>query len=131
MNVNAAGTAELVASYIAALGTISAVVLALFLQVFLVGKQRPQLQVTLSDDFDDEDIVLLEFDHSFEYYLRVKIWAQPKRRSANRVRGLLLMATRPEQAEDTLTRKVSDGAFKWTGPVGQKTSTSLRAHGAV
>lgn len=71
----------------------------------------------MSDVIDDEDIVLLEMDHSFEYYLRVKIWAQQKRRSANRVRGLLFMVTRPEQAGDTSTRKASDGAFKWAGHV--------------
>jgi len=115
MNVNSAGTAELVASYIAALGTVSAAVLALFLQVFLVNKQRPQLQLTLSDDIDDEDVVLHELDRSFDHYLRVKVWAQPKRKSANRVRGLLVRATRPKEAGDTSTRKISDGPFKWSG----------------
>jgi len=115
MSANASSTAELIASYIGALGTVSAVVLALFLQVFLVNRRRPRLHVTLSNEIDDEDIVLLELDRSFAYFLRVKVWAQPKRKAANRVQGLLLSVTRPKEAGDTTTRKVPDGAFKWSG----------------
>ncbi len=115
MNLNAASTAELVANYIGALGTLSAVLVALFLQVFLVSRQRPELRVTLSDEIDDEDVHLLEGDNSFEYYLRVKVWAQPKRRAANRVQGFLLRVTRPEEAGDTSTRRVPDGTLRWAG----------------
>lgn len=115
MDVNASSTAQLIASYIAAIGTVSAVALALFLQVFLVRKQRPQLQVTFSDDLNDEDIHLVEFPNSFGYFLRVKVWAKPKKNAANRVQGLLLVVTRPKEASGTSTRKISDGVFKWAG----------------
>lgn len=116
MNVKAASTAQLVANYLEAFGTISAVALALFLQVFLVSRRKPELQVTFSDEVDDEDIALLEFDDHFAYYLRVKVWAQQGRKAANRTQGLLLKATRPKEAGDTSTRKVPDGTLKWAGP---------------
>jgi hypothetical protein len=71
--------------------------------------------VTFSDKIDDEDVALLEFDGSFEYYLRVKVWAQPKRKAANRAQGILLKVVRPKEAGDTSTRKVPDGVFHWAG----------------
>jgi hypothetical protein len=46
----------LVASYLEAVGTIAAVVVALFLQVILVRMRRPRLHVTLSLHKEDGNV---------------------------------------------------------------------------
>ena len=50
MNTAQESTASLVASYLEAVGTIAAVVVALFLQVFLVRIRRPELRVSATLD---------------------------------------------------------------------------------
>lgn len=124
------GMAALVGNYLQAVGTIAAVVVALFTQVYLVNRNRPALVVTLSTDLAEEDIAVLEVepaekagrrpngtsddDGYLECILRVKVWAMPKKRSARDTQAILLQLRRPP-SRTTAISKVPDGLFKWAG----------------
>ena len=110
------GTAELIASYAEAVGTLGAVGVALFLQVYLVRKRRPRLVTSFSNEIDGGDVGLLmrEYDGGMEVYIRIKVWALKGRNSAKSTRVALLSVTRPPES-DRPTLRVPDGLFKWSG----------------
>lgn len=115
--IRAADPATL-ADWLQAAGTIAAVVLALFLQVFLVWARRPKPMVWYSDDAEaDDDIVYFEgLDHAqyIECYVRVRVFIGRRKKTATGMRALLLQVHRPDATDGTL--KVPDCLFKWSGP---------------
>jgi hypothetical protein len=126
----AQGTGELIASYVEAVGTISAVVVALFIQFYLVEKRRPALVVTLDESLEDRDLAVVD-GHSkivraaelnesgekleyHEFYLRIKVWALPKRRSATGVQAAIVQGRRTNGGDTRLAGP--EGLLKWSGP---------------
>lgn len=113
----AADFAELFASYLEAGGTVAAVLLALFLQVLLVHRRRPELIVGVEPDDASEDLVHFEgFDRTrySECYLRMKVSVEPGKNSATGTRVMLLKVHRPRGVDENLI--VPDALFKWSGP---------------
>ena len=54
------GTIQSIATLISAIGTVAAVVLALFLQVVIVRKRRPRLTLELAGSLEDDDLAYVE-----------------------------------------------------------------------
>jgi hypothetical protein len=69
-------TSELIASYLEAIGTISAVILALFLQVYLVWKRRPRLSLEYSAGVGSNDYRNVEKVDFCEHWLQFRVVAK-------------------------------------------------------
>jgi hypothetical protein len=94
-------TASLVASYLAAIGTIGAVVVALFLQVILVRIHRPVLSVDFSLDPRSGDMVAGKTHGGYtECYFIVKVRAKAKKDAARNVEAFLVQVIRPPKAKN-------------------------------
>jgi len=100
-----------ISSVSAAVATVAAVILALYLQVYLVRSRRPVLALSVSLDPADEDVVSLSYADSFELWIRVRVSARPGRSTAKNVRVRLLQAVRPPESNSTLP--VPAREFKW------------------
>jgi hypothetical protein len=107
-----ASQAQDIAALIGAIGTVAAVLLALFLQVILVRLRRPVLRVEFSADPGDEDMEALDVENRSEYWIHAKVWNQNKRASAKNVEATLLRVKRPAEALNK--RVVPVGPLKWT-----------------
>lgn len=105
-------TAELVAAYISAVGTVSAVLLALFLQLVLVRLKRPKLYITLSIDLADQDISIDNDIDKLNCWIRCKVWAKRRRDPARNTEIFVQRVTRPRNA--TNSREVPGGTLKWS-----------------
>src|SRR5690348_3655707 len=95
----------------AAIATVAAVILALYLQIYIVRSKRPILALAVSLDPVDEDIVALTSPTSHGLWVRVRVSAQPGRSTAKNVRVRLVQATRPADAKNKLP--VPAREFSW------------------
>lgn len=87
----------MLANYLEAIGTISAVLVALFTQVIREKLKRPKLTMSLSTDREDEDLVFLHLpDGGLQYWLRLRIYAKPGRRTARQVQVFLTRVRKPK-----------------------------------
>jgi hypothetical protein len=77
-----------------AVGTIGAVVVALFLQYFNIRRARPKLSLEFSDHLHDEDLALVDLAHP-SLFLRLKVRAHAGKDVARNVQVLLLRLDRP------------------------------------
>lgn len=121
MVLSAGNTAQLVATYIGAIGTIGAVVLALFLNVIRERLRRPRLTVS-KPSTEHGDLVWFEGEplkpgsgrkDYYECYLRLRVHATAKRDTARSTRALLWKVERPERDPRL---EVPDYLLKWSGP---------------
>lgn len=106
-----------ISQVLAAIGTIGAVVLALFLQVVIVRRRRPELFLDFSDSLHREDVLLMDQDADFDAYIRMKVRSKRGRRTAKNVEVLLLRLERPANAPwrgvvPSLQLKWSDVPFR-------------------
>jgi hypothetical protein len=65
-------TIQTIASLAGAIGTVSAVILALFLQVFRRQHQKPELSLEFSPVLNDEDLALVDEDDQ-SLFVRLKV----------------------------------------------------------
>jgi hypothetical protein len=105
-------TAELVAAYMGAIGTLLAVVLALFLQVILVRIEQPRIYLTLSPDLADEDAIVNEDSAKITYWVRCKVWVARGKNPARNAEILVQRITRPAGASNS--KVAPGGTLKWT-----------------
>jgi hypothetical protein len=105
-------TAELIASYVEAIATLLAVLLALFLQVILVRLRRPRLYVTLTTDITEEDIAIDDDNGKLNCWIRCKVWAAPRKQPARNAEVFVQRVHRPPDAANT--REVPGGALMWS-----------------
>lgn len=91
-------THALIASYLQSAATVAAVILALFLQVFLVRLRRPALNLSVSMDVEDDDLVLAVRPDKRQdrVFIRGKVWAEKGKESARDAQVLLAGMTRPQ-----------------------------------
>jgi hypothetical protein len=82
------------AEVFSAVGTVGAVVVALFLQYFNVRRARPRLSVEFSDRLHDEDMALVDLEHP-SLFVRLKVRAEAGKDVARNVQVLLLRVDRP------------------------------------
>jgi hypothetical protein len=90
-------TVSVVANVFGAVGTVGAVIVALFLQYFNVRRARPKLSVEFSDQPHDEDIAPVDLDRP-NLFIRLKVRAERGREVARSVQVLLLRIDRPASA---------------------------------
>lgn len=101
-----------ISSVSAAVATVAAVILALYLQIYLVRSRRPVLALSVSLDPAYEDVVSLQYADSCELWIRVKVSARPGRSTAKNVRVRLLQAIRPPESKNTVA--VAAREFEWS-----------------
>jgi hypothetical protein len=89
-----------IASVGAAIATVAAVILALYLQIYLVRSRRPVLSLSVSLDPNDEDVVALISPESCGLWIRVRVSARSGRSTAKNVRVRLMQATRPSAGKN-------------------------------
>src|SRR5687768_10790328 len=87
---------SVIADVFSAIGTVGAVILALFLQYFRIQRARPNLSISVSDELADEDFALVELEQP-NLFVRLKVIAEPGRDVARNVQVLLLRVERPTQ----------------------------------
>lgn len=107
----------MIANYLEAFGTISAVLVALFTQVVRERLKRPRLTMRLSTDRQDEDFVFIHLpDGGLEYWIRLRVYAKPRRRTAREVQVFLTKLRRPRNSV-----VVPSGSMIWSsiGPNSQ------------
>jgi len=85
---------SVIAEIFGAIGTVGAVVVALFLQHFNVRRARPKLSVEFSAQLFDEDMALVDLDHP-NLFIRLKVWTERGRDVARNTQVLLLRIDRP------------------------------------
>ncbi len=107
------GWIEASSALVAAVGTIAAVIVALFLQYVLVLRQRPKLYLSFSSDRESEDIVADDGREVSRVFIRFKVHAATGRSTAHNVEVFLMRARRPASA--IVRRPVPDRPFKWAG----------------
>lgn len=110
---NIQGWIETSSALVAAVGTIAAVVVALFLQYVLTLRQRPKLYLSFSSDRESEDIVGHDRREMSRAFIRFKVHAATGRSTAHNVEVFLMRARRPASA--IVRRPVPDRPFKWVG----------------
>jgi hypothetical protein len=93
-------TIQTIANVGAAIGTISAVIVALFLQIVRVHRRRPALSLVFSGDANEQDLAFVEEDH-FNLYVRLKVKNMAKKDTARNVEVLLLHVHRPPGASES------------------------------
>ena len=92
-------TASLVASYLEAVGTIAAVLVALFLQVVLVRLRKPELDVRMSVNREDGNVEAWNTRENFAVcFFTVRVHARRERDAATHVRAFLVKVVRPSSA---------------------------------
>jgi hypothetical protein len=129
--------AELIASYMEAIGTVAAVILALFLQVVLIRLKRPRLYMTLSSSLGEEDVVIYQEQAQFNCWIRCKVWAAKGRRPARNAEVFVQRVIRPDSASNT--RVAPGGTLQWTSaesvhvsiPSGTWRRVDLLRHGSM
>ena len=105
--MNDSSTASLIASYLEAVGTIGAVLVALFAQVYLVRRRRPVLWLELHDDTAHEDLVVTANSTRtiVEYWVRLRVVAAAGRRTAV---GALVRLEKAARLGDTESHRPSE-----------------------
>jgi hypothetical protein len=90
-------TAALIASYLQSVATVVAVVIALFLQVWVTRRQRPVLSMSLSTHLADDDLTLTERPGSsgLRCYIRARVHCRTGRGAARNTQVLLMGMERP------------------------------------
>jgi hypothetical protein len=106
-----------VANLFSAIGTVGAVVVALFLQHFNIRRARPRLSLGFSDELYDEDVVLVDLDNP-NLFIRLKVWADRGRDVARNVQVLLLRIDRPVNTAPTPA--VPSRNLKWADTPNEK-----------
>jgi hypothetical protein len=71
------------------------IAVALFLQWFLVRHQRPKLSLSFSDALEKEDIAPVQLEQRAELWVRLRVDAAAKKKTAHNVEVLLLRVSRP------------------------------------
>jgi hypothetical protein len=104
--------AQLIANYIEALGTLAAVVLALFLQVFLVRRKRPGFWVEYSADPTEEDIRNLDRDSFSEHWERFRVHTYRRKHAAKNTEIFVTKVRRPPSP--TPREAVPAGNLEWS-----------------
>jgi hypothetical protein len=104
-------TSELVASYLEAIGTVSAVILALFLQVYLVWKRRPRLSLAYSAGARDNDYRNVEKADFCEHWLQFRVMAKSGTVAARDVEVFVASVRRPDGSS---IEAVPTGTLEWT-----------------
>jgi len=108
--------ASTVASFLGAFGTIGAVIVALFVQVYLVWRRRPALTMDISSDANDEHVVVIKDSQEaptvVEVWVRLRVLAKRNRRTARGSRVQLVKVKRPEQ--DAVQLIVPSGPMIWS-----------------
>ena len=105
------GTVSTVANVFAALGTVFAVILALFLQVILVQRRRPSLYLDYSSDEDDQDSIALDLEHDLNFWVQMKVRSRARKNTAHNVEVTLLRVVRPAGANRAA---VPSRVLKWS-----------------
>lgn len=100
------------AEVLAAIGTVGAVALALFLQVYLANRRRPRLNLSFSKDLTEEDWVPAEFPDHFDLLIRVRVNGQSGRDTAHNCQAVLLRVARPHA--DEYRAAVANRPLQWT-----------------
>jgi hypothetical protein len=108
---------SVIANIFSALGTVGAVVVALFLQHFNVRRARPKLRLEFSPELHDEDMALVELDQP-NLFVRLKIWAHSGRDAARNVQVLLLRMERPATTEPAPV--IPSRNLKWSDTPNEK-----------
>lgn len=114
MAVTSRLTVATIISLLEALATVAAVLVALFTQVYLVRARRPSLAMTVSDDVASEDIIIIRSPNgdTVELWIRLRVEARDKRRTATGVQVRLAKVTRP--VHDTNRQVVPSGPMAWS-----------------
>lgn len=111
-------SAATIISLLESLGTVAAVLVALFTQVYLVRARRPSLTMTFSDNPAMEDIVITRSPDGdvIELWIRLRVEARSRRRTAREAQVRLVKVKRSPQ--DTNRQGVPSGPMIWssTGP---------------
>jgi hypothetical protein len=118
---------QLLANYLEALGTIGAVIVALFTQVFLAWRKRPRL--TIKSPIGDaspeskEDFIVIRSPEDasekvIEFWVRLRVFAKEGKRTARNVQARVVQVRRLDGPQD---RVVPSGPLIWSsvGPVPQ------------
>jgi hypothetical protein len=105
-------TATQIAEIFAAVGTLAAVVLALFLQVIIVARRRPSLSLQFSPDESQGDIVTTDWADDFNLWIQLKVHATSGRNTARNVQVMVLRVVRPSVSgtDETVPSRV----LKWS-----------------
>lgn len=102
---------ETLSSYLEAAGTVAAVIVALFIQVYLVWRRRPDLSLSISEDRDSEDNVVVRLEgHDppiIEFWVRAKVAVRNGRDAADGVKVIVAKAERP--AWDPIKKVIPSG----------------------
>ncbi|MCA1607314.1 MAG: hypothetical protein LC775_18020 [Acidobacteria bacterium] len=106
--------ADTVAGFLEAFGTIAAVIVALFIQVYLVRRSRPVLMMELSNCESDEDFVVIRSRDGavVEFWARLRVVAKSGRRTARGAQVRLVKVTRA--ADDPSDLIVPSGPMIWS-----------------
>jgi hypothetical protein len=111
-------SAATIISLLESLATVAAVLVALFTQVYLVRARRPSLTMTISNDAAMEDVVVIRSPdgNTVELWIRLRVEAKSKRRTAREAQVRLVKVKRP--AQDASCQIVPSGPMTWssTGP---------------
>jgi hypothetical protein len=111
-------SAATIISLLESLATVAAVLVALFTQVYLVRARRPSLTMTISNDAAMEDVVVIRSPdgNTVELWIRLRVEAKSKRRTAREAQVRLVKVKRP--ARDASCQIVPSGPMTWssTGP---------------
>lgn len=87
-------TIQAVSSIFGAVGTIGAVAVALFLQVFLVRRRRPKLSLSATQSGDDDDVALVDWD-DYLLALRLKVHNEKGKARSAETQVLLSRVVKP------------------------------------
>jgi hypothetical protein len=105
---------NVLANFLEAFGTISAVVVALVTQVYLVRRRRPHLTMTVSERPEDEDILVVKSPTGdiVELWIRARVLAAERRRTAV---GAQVRLTKVVRSANDLNRQiVPSGPMIWS-----------------
>lgn len=115
---------QLVANYLEALGTISAVIVALFTQVYLTWRKRPRLTLKCpvgdSGPEGSEDFVMIRSPDGgiVEYWMRLRVCAKAGKRTATNVQCRVAQVRRLDGPHQVV---LPSGPLNWSsvGPAPQ------------
>jgi hypothetical protein len=108
---------SVIAEIFSAIGTVGAVVVALFLQHFNVRRARPKLSLEFSAQLFDEDMALVDLDHP-NLFIRLKVWTERGRDVARNAQVLLLRIDRP--VDNSPAPVVPSRNLKWADTPSEK-----------
>lgn len=107
---------DTIATSLEAFGTIAAVIVALFVQVYLVWRRRPSLTMSIASSADEEDMVIIADSDSnptiIEVWVRLRVYAKRSRRTARGAQVRLVKVKRPRKEDVQLV--VPGGPMIWS-----------------